>query len=142
METRLSYSRNRLLYAMAAAIMIALGLASRKAPHIVADTFGKYPGDIFWATMVYFLIASLSPKLPAKRVFFTTFIFSTAIEFLKLYRAPWMIAIRHSTAGALVFGHVFTWQNLPAYVFGAAIGLAADLEMQRHLPSALVAVKN
>ena len=142
MKTRLSYSRNRLLYAIAAAMTIALGLASRKAPHIVADTFGKYPGDILWATMVYFLIASLTPKLPAKRIFFATVIFSTMIEFLKLYRAPWMIAIRHSTAGALVFGHVFTWQNLPAYVFGAAIGLAADFKMQRSLTSSLVAVKD
>ena len=56
---------------------------------------------------------------------------SCAVEMLKFNQAPWLVGIRQSTVGHLVFGHVFSWQNLIAYAVGAALGVLCDTLMTK-----------
>ena len=50
-----------------------------------------------------------------------------AAETLKLCRAPWLASLRHTTLGHLVFGVVFSWQNLIAYTLGVFVGLLFEV---------------
>lgn len=49
-----------------------------------------------------------------------------AIEFLQLYQAPWMQALRANKLAYLVLGNGFDPLDLLAYVVGIALGAAAD----------------
>jgi hypothetical protein len=126
-------SPDRLCYGLAMAITILAGLASRRGPGLFPQVFGKYPGDSLWATMVFFGLRALLLKSTNWRIAGYALGIAYAVEFLKLYQAPWIVAVRYSTLGHLVFGHVFSWQNLIAYAVGVVIGLGIDFLVRRLL---------
>ncbi|MEO7715024.1 MAG: DUF2809 domain-containing protein [Capsulimonas sp.] len=117
--------RSRTLCAAAFVLTLAAGYFSRKV-HLFPAALGKYPGDALWALMVYWLIVCVRPTLSIPKSALITFAISVAIEFLKLVQTPWLVAARHSKFGALIFGHVFSWNNIIAYAVGVAIGAALD----------------
>jgi hypothetical protein len=114
-------TRKRAWYAVAVMATIVFGLASRQVPAV-----GKYPGDALWALMVFFGAAILLPRLSSSRLAVVSFGFSCAIEFLKLNQHPVLVSVRHSTLGHLVFGQVFSWQNLVAYAVGISAGVVLE----------------
>jgi len=87
---------------------------------------GKYPGDALWALMAFFGWGALLPRVPTLRIAQLALLTSCLIEFFKLYQAPWIVTIRHSTLGHLVFGHAFSWQNLVAYTVGVMAGMVIE----------------
>ncbi len=127
----MSAPRSRLLYGAAVLLTMGAGLASRHFRGLLPAAFGKYPGDGLWALMVFWLFAALAPNASTKRLALGAAGFCCLIECLKLYQAPWAIAVRHTTLGHLVFGHVFSWQNLVAYALGIAIGAGLDAAWRR-----------
>jgi hypothetical protein len=104
-----------------------LGLASRHYPTSISELFGKYPGDALWAAMVFFGLGCLRPRASTIGVALLALAICFGVEAMKLYQAPWIVAIRHTTLGHLVFGHVFSVQNLLAYVIGIAIALSVEV---------------
>jgi hypothetical protein len=68
--------------------------------------------------MVYLGWGVVFPQASSGRVALLAALFCTGIEFLKLWQAPWLVTARHTAVGHLVFGHTFSWQNLPAYAVG------------------------
>ena len=77
--------------------------------------------------MVFFGMGATFSKASSLQLVVGTIGFSFGIETLKLCQAPWLASVRHSTVGHLVFGDVFSWQNLVAYVIGALAGLAVEV---------------
>jgi hypothetical protein len=126
MPTARALPRSRLACGTAAAATIALALASRRFPGPLAEVFGKYPADALWTVMMFWMLAATWPRASSTRLAVGAFAVSAAVEFLKLWQAPWLVEIRYTTAGHLVFGHVFSWQNLVAYAFGALLAGAID----------------
>ncbi len=118
--------RKRTWYLLAFIVTIALGLASRRFPHILPSALGKYPGDALWAIMVFFGMGAIFNKVPSFELGCGALAFSFGIEALKLCQAPWLVSLRHTTPGHLVFGHVFAWQNLVAYTVGILLGLLVE----------------
>ena len=119
-------TRNRGWYAFAVVVTIALGLASRRLPGVIPSPLGKYPGDALWALMAFFGWGALFPKISTLRNAQFALLTSYLVEVLKLYQAPWIVTIRHSTLGHLVFGHAFSWQNIIAYTFGVLVGIPIE----------------
>ena len=113
-----SRSRSRVAYAMFVVVSILLGLASRQYPNGISSLFGKYPGDALWAAMVFFGLGALRPEASTLNIALLAFATSFSVEFMKLYQAPWIVGIRDTTAGHLVFGRVFAVWNLVAYAVG------------------------
>lgn len=109
--------RRRWRNAVAVVLTIVAGLLSRRYPLL-----GKYPGDALWALMVFFAVGCLLPRLKSTHLALIAFGISCAVEFLKLNQHPTLVSIRHATLGHLVFGHVFSWQNLLAYAVGVSAG--------------------
>lgn len=86
----------------------------------------KNAGDILYATMTFWIVGVLFPRLSTLRAALAALLFCVAIEFLKLYQADWMVAVRHSKAGALVFGSGFHLSNLVCYTLGVALAVGME----------------
>jgi len=126
------FDRNRRLYLLATLAVIPLGLISRHY-QIFSDFLGKYPGDALWTLMVFFGWGTLLLRASTLSVALLAIGASYGIEALKLYQAPWIVSIRNTTLGHLVFGHSFSWQNLIAYAIGAALGIVVELMISTHM---------
>jgi hypothetical protein len=121
--------RSRSTYAAAVAVLIVLGLASRKFARLLPGLLHKNAGDILWATMVFCALGWLFPRLSTFRLAALSALFSLGIEVGKFYHAPWLDAVRATPPGRLVFGYVFSWSNLVCYLIG--VGLGAGVELWR-----------
>jgi hypothetical protein len=104
--------RRRLTYAFLIVLTIALGLASRKFSYLLPPWLSKNAGDVLYATMAFWLVGFLFPRLSTLRAAPAAALFCFGIEVLKFSQAPWLVAARHSRAGALVFGAGFHVSNL------------------------------
>ena len=110
----------------ATALVVALGLASRKVPGLFPATLGKYPGDALWALMVFCIAGVVRPAASTARLAGAALVISFLVEFSQLYHTPWIDGIRSTTPGHLVLGSAFGWVDLVAYAVGVAIGAAVD----------------
>ena len=99
------------------------------------DLLGKYPGDALWALMVYLGWGVVLPKAPPGRIALLASVTCVGVECLKLWSAPWLVSLRQTTLGHLVFGHVFSWPNFPAYAAGILAAFAIEL-MKRNSSAA------
>ena len=116
-------SRSCAWYVLACAAAMAAGLASRRIPGLLPAFLGKYPGDALWSLMFFFGLGVILPTASTLRLAALALGISYTVEFLKLWQAPWLVDLRHTRGGHLVFGHVFGWRNLIAYAVGVALGL-------------------
>ncbi len=123
--------RSRLTYALLIALTIPLGLASRKFSVLLPWWLAKNAGDILYATMAFWLVGFFFPRLSTLRAALAAGLFCVGIEFLKFYQAPWMVAVRHSRAGALVFGSGFHASNLVCYAVGVALAVGIELGIRQ-----------
>ena len=123
--------RHRGIYAGAVVLVILLGLASRKFPEWLLAVLGKYPGDALWALMVFFALGIIFPTLSTWKLATLALGISFAVEFGQLYRAPWIVAVRHTTLGHLVLGSAFGWADLLAYSVGVTFGVSGEILANR-----------
>jgi hypothetical protein len=123
--------RNRIYYVMTTAVVVALGLASRRFPGLFPSVLGKYPGDALWTIMVFAALGVLLPRMTTLRLATLALVISFAVEFSQLYQAPWINSIRGTFLGHLVLGSGFGWGDLLAYTVGAALGVCGELLARR-----------
>src|SRR5258708_6988341 len=114
--------RRRTWYLLAFVLTIFAGLASRHFSQFLPAFVGKYPGDVLWALMVFFGLGAIFRTASSALLSIGALGFAFGIEVLKLCHAPWLANVRHTTLGHLVFGSVFSWQNLVAYAIGVIVG--------------------
>ncbi|MDR2327063.1 MAG: DUF2809 domain-containing protein [Acidovorax sp.] len=127
-----SFHRSRWLLALLALLLIALGLASRRGYSPFPAVLGNYPGDALWAWVVMLCVAWLRPAMARGRLVAWSLLIAFGIEFLQLYQAPWMQALRANKLAYLVLGNGFDPLDLLAYGVGIALGAVVDGLWQRH----------
>ena len=120
------FRRSRWLIAILALVVIAIGLASRRGLVQFPAVLGNYPGDALWAWVVLLCVAWVRPAITRGRLVGVSLVIAFAIEFLQLYQAPWMQALRANKLAYLVLGNGFDPLDLLAYVMGIALGAAVD----------------
>ena len=129
-------SRHRGCYAVLIAVTIIIGGGSRLP---IADSlpavYGTYAGDTFWALLLYLCLGFIFVKAPIKRLAVVTLCIAFAVEFLQLYQAPWITAVRSTFVGSVTLGHGFLWSDLLCYSVGCGLGVAGELVWQRKTPS-------
>jgi hypothetical protein len=118
--------RKRPYYLLGFVATVVAGLASRRFSGVLPPFLGKYPGDALWALMVFFVMGAVFRKASSVQLGLGALVFSFGIEALKLCQAPWLVSIRHTTLGHLLFGHAFSWQNLAAYTVGVLVGMIVE----------------
>jgi len=111
-----------------ALVVIALGLGVRFFGRGLGLPIGivKYGGSVLWATMVFFLVAALLPRLPRPRLARIAMGIAVGVELVRLVHAPWLDAFRLTLAGALLLGQIFSVWNLLAYAVGILLGVVVD----------------
>lgn len=113
-------------------LIIVSGLMLRRFGYSVDLPFVvvKYGGSLLWGSMVYFLLAfavgGLSARIRPAGIAIIAFAIAICVELSRLYHTPWLDAFRLTTAGALLFGRVFSLWNIVAYAFGIAAACAVD----------------
>ena len=125
------FRRSRWLIAILALLVIAVGLASRRGLVQFPAVLGNYPGDALWAWVVLLCVAWVRPAITRGRLVGVSLVVAFAIEFLQLYQAPWIQALRANKLAYLVLGNGFDPLDLLAYVVGIALGAAVDWGWQR-----------
>ena len=113
--------RPRLPYFLAGALVIVLGLASRRYDAGFPAFVAEYAGDTLWAVMAFIVIAVLAPGWPTRRGAIVALVPTYADEVSQLYHAPWIDAIRKTGLGALTLGYGFLWSDVVCYTAGVAL---------------------
>ena len=116
----------RVVYFIITAVVMLMGLLSRKFMFIFPSSIAPFVGDMFWAMMVYYGFRFLLPKLELLKSFNIALIFSFIIEISQLYQSDWINTIRKTTIGGLVLGHGFLWMDLISYSIGIIIAVTID----------------
>lgn len=87
-------------------------------PDWFSDVFGSIAYQIFFIALVQFWF----PKVSIAKTAIGVFLFSCAIEFLQLWKPPFLQAIRTTLPGRLVLGNTFLWADFPPYIIGNVVG--------------------
>lgn len=115
--------RHRIGYAIAAGVVIILGLASRRYGAALPHWLAAYAGDTLWALCVFLAIGVGWPRAALRRRALGALLFAYAIECSQLYHAPWIDAVRQHRLAALVLGSGFLWSDLLCYTVGVSLGV-------------------
>lgn len=75
--------------------------------------------EVFFMTLV-FLVAGARGRLDAIAI--GVCLATIALEFLQLWKPPWLQAARSTFVGRSILGNAFSWSDLPAYPLGCALG--------------------
>lgn len=120
--------RNRLHYAILAAVVIVTGCASRCylsnswPPFLV-----EYAGDTLWALMLFLGLGFLFPSLSTAVLAASVLLFSFGVEFSQLYQARWLNSFRQTLLGAVTIGDEFRWSDFACYTAGCGLGVIGEL---------------
>nr|WP_053592092.1 DUF2809 domain-containing protein [Bacillus sp. FJAT-22090] len=116
----------RILYLIAIAITILLGIASRKWGLLLMPFLALNAGDVLWAMMVYFGFRFLLAHKRTLTVVMLSFLFSFCVEFSQLYQEDWINQIRGTSLGALILGKGFLTEDLIRYTAGIIFATVLD----------------
>lgn len=119
--------RLRIFPTIAGLLTLAAGLGLRAG---FSGWLSKYGGVALWATLVYFLVLWVRPRLAVTRAALLCLGISVAVELFQLTPVPRALYEVHP-AFALVFGTTFNAWDLPAYAAGALLGAAIHALFQR-----------
>ena len=112
----------RICYLAGIAVLIALGLLSRRVKFVPSAC-----GDALWAMMVYCCFRIVLIRKPMIISAVAALITSFAIEFSQMLTPDWLVKIRSTFLGHMLLGQGFLWSDLLAYTIGIAViyGLTA-----------------
>ena len=115
------------------AVVVALGLGSRRFGPSLPGFVAAYAGDTLWAVVAFLGIGLIRPRASTARVALLAMAFSALIEISQLYHAPWIDSIRGTRLGGLVLGFGFVWSDLACYALGVGLGVAIESGLVRRL---------
>ena len=118
--------KTRLIYIGAIAVLIVIGLLSRKLS-FVPQCFG----DALWAVVMYCCWRIVLVKRPPYVAAAFALVTSFAVEFSQLIRWRWLVELRSTKIGHLLLGQGFLWSDLIAYTVGIAAALLCTMALRR-----------
>ncbi|MDY7019985.1 MAG: DUF2809 domain-containing protein [Cyanobacteriota bacterium] len=107
------------------AIVIALvpiGLASKFYQGPLEFWINNSFSSIFYEMFWIFLVVVIAPRVSPGWVSFWVFIITSALEFMQLWKPPFLQAIRATLMGRLLLGVSFVWTDFIYYVIGCTVG--------------------
>jgi hypothetical protein len=91
------------------------GLGWRMAPLHLPFFLWKYGGSALWAVDVYWLLAALLPAQRSRVLAALACLTALAVELSRLIQSSPLEAFRHTLAGKLTLGSIFSTRNIVAY---------------------------
>jgi hypothetical protein len=121
----LSYNKTKIrrLSLISLLIITPLGLLTKFYNGPAESWINHYAGDIlyqiFWCLVLFFFFPTRSAIGPIPIL---VFIFNSIIEFLQLWKPPFLEGVRYTFLGKLTLGTQFDWQDFIYYLIGSFIG--------------------
>jgi hypothetical protein len=107
-------------------LTIPIGLAVRLLPLHFPWFLYKYLGSALWAIALYWLLATLLPKLHPRAIATLAILIATLLEFSRLIPIAHIDAFRLTFAGQILLGRYFSLKNIAAYLLAIAITATLD----------------
>lgn len=111
------------------ALSLSAGAFLRFALHAAPWGLQKYGGSFFWALAIYWTLWAFSPR----RAWLLATLLTTAIELFKLVHTPALDHFRHTLAGILLLGRIFSLADIAVYGLAILAGALFARLLQRHL---------
>ena len=118
--------RRPILWLVLIALVVVLGLGSRRLGHRLPSFVATYAGDTLWATAAFLGMGLIFRDASTRRIAVLALVFSLMIEVSQLYHAPWIDAIRQTRLGGVALGFGFVWSDLVCYGVGVGIGVIIE----------------
>ena len=106
----------RIFYIITIALLIVLGLSSRKVAFLPEET-----GDGLWAMALFCFLRLIFVNSKLKDIAIATLVLSFLVDFSQLIRWEWLVAIRSTFIGHMLLGQGFVWWDLLAYSIGVIV---------------------
>lgn len=123
-ETKATTPRNRIHYLGLILFTIAIGLFAR-SKYVPIELY-FWLGDALYALMIYLILGWLYPRESIRNLAITAYLVCFIIELSQLSQSDFMLAIRETWLGGLIFGHGFLWSDLLAYAIGVVVGVGIE----------------
>lgn len=114
----------RIFCAIALALTIPLGLASKVYSGWGQAWVEGYFGDILFEMAWIFFVGCLHPRISPLKLSLWVFGVTSAVEISQLWQPAWLQAVRATLFGKLFLGSTFVWADFLYYAIGCGIGWA------------------
>ncbi|MEL7036923.1 MAG: DUF2809 domain-containing protein [Cyanobacteria bacterium J06592_8] len=102
--------------------LVPIGLASKFYQGPLEFWINNSFSSIFYEMFWIFLVLLIWPQLSPGWVSFWVFIVTSILEFMQLWKPPFLQAIRATLMGRLLLGVSFVWTDFIYYVIGCTVG--------------------
>ncbi len=102
-------------------LTVILGLVTKFYTGLFSQWINNSFSSIFYEAFWIFLVIFIRPKFAPGWVAFWVFIFTSCLEFMQLWKPPFLQAIRATLIGKLLLGNTFVWWDFLYYVLGCSL---------------------
>lgn len=88
-----------------------------------------------WAAEIYWVASTLFAKIRISAIALASAALAIAVEFFKLYSPPAIDAFRHTLAGILLLGRIFSWWDILVYCAGIFAAALIDNRLRSNRPA-------
>jgi hypothetical protein len=124
-------TKKTILYFVLFLLTIALGLATRFLPQYFPVFIKVYGGDILYATCLFFFLRLLFPATELIKIGVLSFLACIVIELQQLYKAGWIVHLRHTFPFGLILGYDFVLSDCICYAAGCLLGTGIAFLLER-----------
>ena len=86
------------------------------------DFLGSVTYEMFWILLFALIFSIFAVKISSLKIANGVFIATSCIEFLQLWKPPFLEAARSTLLGRLILGNSFIWWDFISYFVGSLAG--------------------
>lgn len=116
-------------------LIIPLGYFVRFSKALHAPLLQDIGGSLAYQILMMLGVAFLFPRLSLVKCAVGVFAFSCAVEFLQLWKAPFIREVRATWPGRVILGDTFVWADFPPYAAGCLLGWIVLRSLQARFTS-------
>lgn len=100
---------------------VILGCATKFYEGLFSEWLNNSFSSIFYEAFWIFLVIFIRPRLKPGLVAFWVFIVTSFLEFMQLWKAPFLQTLRATLIGRLLLGNTFVWWDFFYYILGCTL---------------------
>ena len=120
------FRSRRVAFALAAILVIGLGLTTRLPGLNWPPMVAKYLGSFLWGAMVFCVAGFVRPRWRIGHLALAASCIAVAVELSQLWHTPWLDSFRQTRLGVLLIGRFFAWADILAYLAGIVTAASLD----------------
>ncbi|NEQ72882.1 MAG: DUF2809 domain-containing protein [Okeania sp. SIO2C9] len=113
--------RYRITILICLILTLILGFVTKFYQGLFSEWLNNSFSSIFYEAFWIFLVIFIRPRLQPGLVAFWVFIVTCFLEFMQLWKPPFLQAIRATLIGRLLLGNTFVWWDFLYYILGCTL---------------------